>query len=228
MKLKKILVVSILLLAVFLIYLTTMDKKIYFLTLGDSMALGKSNYSDLISKYLEQKELLEEYHNEFIEDDARITDLIEDIEENKKVKINNKEKTIKNALIKSDLVILSIGNEELFYKMRTEHPNGLYNYIDEMMQDMDNLLKKIREYCKEDVFILGYINPFSNEMDEYIEYANNQLQELTKQYQIHYIELKGLSKKSMYNETGFTEQGHKTISNLCYPLIEKYVLRDEK
>ena len=30
-----------------------------------------------------------------------------------------KDQTIKNSLIKADLVTLSIGNEELFYKMKT-------------------------------------------------------------------------------------------------------------
>ena len=120
MKFKKIFIIAVLLLAVFLIYLTTMDKKVYFLALGDSLALGnsKENYPNHIRDFLDENNLLEEFRYEFIEDDLRITDLVRNIEDNKKVIVDGKNKTLKNSLIKADLVTISIGNEELFYKMK--------------------------------------------------------------------------------------------------------------
>ena len=48
MKLKKIFVVAVLFLIVFLIYLTTMDKKVYYLALGDSISL---KYPKQIANY---------------------------------------------------------------------------------------------------------------------------------------------------------------------------------
>lgn len=231
MKLKKIFVVALLLLSVFLIYLTTMDKKIYYLALGDSIALGNrnTNYPTLVSQYLKEKNLLEEYRYQFIEDDLRITDLIRNIEDNKKIRINGKEKTIKNALIKADLVTISIGNEELFYKVKTEKPSSLYNYIDEMMEDMEKLLKIIREYCKEDILILGYINPFSNTMNEYIKYANKKLETLSKKYDISYISLEELQQeRNTFDHLGLTNFGQKKVSEILFPVIEKKVLHDEK
>ncbi len=229
MKFKKIFIIAVLLLAVFLIYLTTMDKKVYFLALGDSLALGnsKENYPNHIRDFLDENNLLEEFRYEFIEDDLRITDLVRNIEDNKKVIVDGKNKTLKNSLIKADLVTISIGNEELFYKMKTEKEQDLYNYIDEMMEDMDKLLKLIREYCKEDILILGYSNSFSSNMDKYIKYANEKLEKLSKKYDITYISLEDFSKnKENIDKFGFTSFGHKNIANLLIPIIEKQTILD--
>lgn len=225
MKLKKIFVISILLLSIFLIYLTTMDRKVYFLALGDSISYGKNSYLDYIKKFLEEKELLEEYRNEFIKDDERITDLIKAIEENEKIVVDGKEKTIKNALIKADLLTLSIGNEELFYKMQTEDQDHLYTYIDEMITDMETLFKLIREYCKEDIFILGYMNPFNNNMQESIRYANQKLQNLSKKYEIVYVNLSTITKED-FNWFTLKETGHKKITDILLPQIEQHLLLD--
>lgn len=222
MKLKKIFIIAFLLLAVFLIYLTTMDKKIYYLALGDSISL---KYPNEIAKYLDGKKLLEQYHNEFVVDDMRITDLIRDIKDNKKVTINKKDQTIKNSLIKADLVTLSIGSEELFYKMKTEKPDDLFNYIDDMMKDMEDLFVVLKEYCKEDIFILEYVNPFSNSIDSYIEYANKKLEVLTKKYDISYVSLKNL-KKDDFNRAELLDTGSKKIVEQLVPLIDRQVIND--
>ncbi|MCI8544899.1 MAG: hypothetical protein HFH09_01560 [Bacilli bacterium] len=222
MKLKKIFVVAVLFLIVFLIYLATMDKKIYYLALGDSISL---KYPKQIANYLEEKNLLEQYHNEFVIDDMRITDLIRDIKDNKKVVINKKDQTIKNSLIKADLVTLSIGNEELFYKMKTEKPDNLFNYIDDMMIDMENLFVVLKEYCKEDIFILGYVNPFSNDMDRYIEYANKKLETLAKKYDISYVSLKEL-KNEDFNGSELLAKGNEKIVEQLIPFIDKQVIDD--
>ena len=226
MKLKKIFVVAALLLVVFLIYLTTMDKKIYYLALGDAIAMGENiNYPDQIQKYLAENDLLEQYRNEFIEDDLRITDLIHNIEDNKKVEKDKKEYTLKNVLIKADLVTLSIGNEELFYKMKTEKQESLYNYIDEMMTDMETLFQLMKEYCKEDIFVLGYVNPFSNDMNRYVQYANEKLETLSKKYDMHYVSLKMLTKEEL-TMFGINDKGNQKLSDLLIPLIKKHVFQD--
>ena len=230
MKIKKIFVIVIILLSVFLIYLTTMDKKVYYLALGDSIALGdgKKNYSKLIVEYLNEKNLLEEYQPGFMKDDLRITDLIRNIENNQKIAMDQKEKTIKNALIKADLVTISIGNEELFYKMKTEKPNVLYDYIDEMMKDMEKLLKLIREYCKEDILISSYIS-LTDEMNQYTEYANQKLQNLSKKYEIVYVNLEKIKKeKEVFDHFGLTNYGQEKISSIMLTIIEKRVIQDQK
>ena len=202
MKIKTILVASIIVLLVFLIYLTTIDKKVYYLALGDSLALGQTpygnidyGYTDYVKDYLRNKGILEKYVNDFADKNHRITDLIRDIKDNKKVIINEKDQTLKNALIKADLLTLSIGLNELLYKFGITNIDSEdnYNYLDEMMLDMDELFKLLKEYCKEDIIVLGYYRPIlylkSEDITKYVNYANDKLKNLCDKYNIHYISI---------------------------------------
>lgn len=55
MKWKTILVISFIFLSIFLIYLTTLDRKVYYLNLGDEISIGDNNYGILIKDYLKKK-----------------------------------------------------------------------------------------------------------------------------------------------------------------------------
>ena len=110
---KKILISCLIVLSVFLIYLCNMDKKVYYLALGDSLASGEGaygkkikGYSDYVSDYLKNKNLLETYVSEFARSGYRTTDLTNSITDNKKVRINKKQTTLQNALIKSSTISL--------------------------------------------------------------------------------------------------------------------------
>ena len=205
MKIKKILVLVLIILVVFFIYLTTLDKKVYYLSIGDYVTTGIDNdfvWNEQIVTYLEDKNKFEVYVNNFFLLILRTTDLYYMIEENEKVSINNKEKTIKNALIKADLLTLSIGMNDFIYKMSIDENNNLndlYNYVDEVMLDLDKLLSIIRTYCKEDIIITNYYVPVNliNENNiKMIEYANKSLMEIVKQYNINYIDISNYSKNS--------------------------------
>ena len=63
---KKILILSIIIISIFIIYLTTLDKKVYYLALGDEISLGltsdnkyEKNYTEYVKEYLEKKKILE-------------------------------------------------------------------------------------------------------------------------------------------------------------------------
>lgn len=242
MKIKTIFILSIIILFVFLIYLTTLDKKVYYLALGDSLALGQTpygnidyGYTDYIKDYLKDKDLLEKYINEFASPSYRTTDIIRDIEDNKKIYINNKPQTLKNALIKADLVTLSIGLNDLLYKFTINDINKSYvfNHIDEMMVDMEKLFELLKKYCKEDIFIMGYYIPtvYSNNQDirDYINYANKKLDLLAQIYKISFISVdKVLDEKLKYFPNPYnihpTKQGYEEISELFIEKIEEKVL----
>ncbi len=212
MKLKTILVSSIILLTIFLIYLTTLDKLVYFLALGDSLASGHTpygqsdyGYNDYLKDYIEKEGILEKYIDGFIVDDSRTTDLIRDIEDNKKIMIGNKNQSIKNALIKADLVTLSIGMNDLYYKLNTVNleTNDLYNHIDEMMEDIDDLFELLRKYCKEDIIVINYFRSTAmlenDTIKGYFNYANTKLKNKSAEYKIHYVEIdKLLENNSLY------------------------------
>lgn len=206
---KKIFVVAFLSLLVFLIYLTTIDKKVYYLSLGDSLAQGVTpynsidyGYTDYVKDYLTEKKILEKSVFEFAQSNYRITDMIRDIEDNKKVISNGKEVTLKNALIKSDLLTLSIGMSDFLAKFDFGNFLGqidsaqTYQYIDEISADLDKLLSLIRMYCKEDIILIGYYNPIpfftkdvSSLADEVFTYAREKQKLLCEKYHVMYVDI---------------------------------------
>ena len=196
---KKILILGIIILSIFIIYLTTIDKKVYFLSLGDEIALGftkegyyELNYNDYIKEYLENKNKLEIYINDFTTQGYRITDIINDINKNKELEETNK--TIKNTLIKADLVTLSIGTNDIISQIEREYKltkidyNKIYKNIKQITEDLDKLLKLLREYCKEDIVLVGInITTEDEKINEIINYANETFEQISNKYNITYI-----------------------------------------
>ena len=115
MKIKSLLCLSLIFILVFIIYLTTLDRDVYYLNI--SIDNNKNSYDTYVKAYLEQEKKLEKYISAFASSNDRATDIIYSIKENKAVIINNKKQTIKNALIKADLVTLFIGLNDINYKV---------------------------------------------------------------------------------------------------------------
>ena len=210
---KKILISTIILLSILFIYLKNIDKKIYYLSLGDSVSLGITpyntkdySYQDYVKDYLYKENLLEFYVNNYNERDLRITDLINKIEDNIKLKIGGKNKSIKNSLIKADLITLSIGNDELISKINLVpnlDNNEIYKYIDELVDDMGKLISLIREYCKEDIILIGPYKPrltLKENVDNIYKYLNKKYQEIAEKFDAYYINsFEILNDKDMFN-----------------------------
>lgn len=206
MKLKKMIVLLLVILTVFLIYLTTLDRKVYYLSIGDYLTTGvdqKYTWNQTLVEELEHRGKFEIYINQFSNTNLRTTDLIYQIQNNEKRTIENKEKSIKNTLIKADLVTLTVGMNDFLYKMNMNIDDidmeELYNYVDESMNDTETLLKLIREYCKEDIFMTNYYVPRNIDSEKaykMIYYANKKLEELAKEYNIKVIDISDFTMNS--------------------------------
>ena len=128
---KKILITGLVFLVIFLIYLANMDKKVYYVALGDSLEREYvSNeevygYSYYIKNYLKKDDLLERYSDDFAKADIRITDIIKDINNNAKITTNKGSFSLKNALIKADLITVNISSNDVFNKLKGN--NIVYN-----------------------------------------------------------------------------------------------------
>ena len=197
---KKILIIGIIIISIFIIYLTTIDKKVYYLTLGDQIALGltkegyyEKSYSNYIKEYLEEKSKLEKYIDDFPTQGYRITDVINDINKNKEIEETGQ--TLKNALIKADLITISIGKNDIVSKIDDVNKltkidyNKLYKNINEIIKDLDKLLEIIREYCKEDIIFIGInIDTYNEKLNEIINYANESFIKIAEKYSITYID----------------------------------------
>ena len=213
MKIKTLLITGIIIIFVFLIYLSTIDTKVYYLNLSDSYSSEEPNYSSYFNDYLKENKKLEKYISEFNINDYRITDLTRMIEDNKKIKINDSEQTIKNALIKADLLTFSIGMNDINYKIGNASINELYDYSDEILKDAEILFIILREYCKEDIIMLNYYNIYDSEYDEIFNYINSKLDEIASEYNIKVIDLNNIvSNKSIKNKN-ISLKEHEIIFN---------------
>ena len=192
-----------------MIFFVTRDKKIYYLSLGDSLAAGQTpnntigkSYGDYIAEYFRDKEVLEFYTKDFSKSGYRSIDLLNDLKSNKEIKVDGKKVSIKNALIKADLVTVSIGANDLFYKLNigTEFDlnefDDIYTYVDETIHDVDKLLYELRKSCKEQIMVFGFYNPFTNfssslanVVEPVITYANAKIENIVRKYDMTYVDI---------------------------------------
>ncbi len=200
---KKLLFFGIVFLSVFVIYLATMDRKVYYLSLGDSSKYLSSNkkdfgYSYYVSQHLNRKKVLEDYVYGYSASDKKIPDLIRDIQDNSKIK----KYTLKNCLVKADLVTLRINADDVVDRVMYETSSDVYDYIDDLCRDFESLLKLIRQYCKEDVLFLGYlvIDSFTSDEKDAIEYLNKKYKDICSDYDVTFVDLNSSDDKNVSNQ----------------------------
>lgn len=231
------------------IFFMTRDKQIYYLSLGDSLAAGQTpnntieeSYGDYVAEYLKDKEVLEFYTKKFSKSGYRSIDLLNDLNNNKKIKIDGKKITIKHALIKADIVTVSIGSNDLFYKLNVGNEfdmnefDDIYTYVDEAISDVDKLLYELRKSCKEQIMVFGFYNPFTNfssslanTVEPVIVYANEKMKNLVKKYDMTYVDIHDMflandnylpSKLEIHP----TKDGYKAMAKSVINLIDKKTL----
>lgn len=234
---KKILILGVIILSIFLIYLTTIDKKVYYLALGDQISLGmtkegyyEKSYTEYIKEHLEEKNKLEIYINDFQTQGYHITDIINDINNNKE--IEESKKTMKNTLIKADLITLSIGNNDIISKIdditkltKIDY-NKLYKNINQITSDLETLLKMLREYCKEDIILVGiYIYTDNDKLSEIISYANEKFKEISEKYDITYIDQYEIITSTKELNIYPTKEEYKKLGNTIIDIINDNLLK---
>ena len=199
----KKLILILIVISIFIIYILTVDRKIYYLTLGDELSIINYDNNDdsasaKLSNYLSGKNKLEVFINNFSRENYHITDVINDINNNTKTNHNNKDISIKNALIKADLLTISIGMNDITAMINIKNINTsdsyefLYNDIDKISDDLDQLLYLLRKYCKENIILIGLYYPFNEQNQELTNiflYANNKFKTISEQYNINYIDI---------------------------------------
>lgn len=205
---KKLLIIAAVVLSIFLIYLSTLDRKVFFLTLSSEK---ENMYTNRIMEDLQKKNILEKYVTGFNENNYRVTDFSRMIESNKSIKVNGKEQSIKNALIKADMVTLDIGKVDFFSKLAYEtDEETLYDYVDEIADDMRELLELVRLYCKEDIYILKIYNPNDLFPKKIINYMNDKIKKLANSYKLHYIEYT-ITPDMVVNKVDLNARGEESI-----------------
>lgn len=240
MKLKIALFFSIVILSVFLIYLTLLDKSISYLALGDFLTVGVTaetpkNYSfaDYVYEYLEEKNVVDEYIKDFADNTYRTTDLIRDIKDNKQIEIDGKIRTLKNALIKADLLTVTVGTNDVISIMSSENSNSnFYDYLDSILVDMEELFGLLRQYCKEDIIVIGYYNPYfgNKKYDSAFSYMNTKVNYLSQKYNIRYVDIYDLYASNLdflpvINDIHPSSKGYSSIFDMVRPILDDTILK---
>ena len=193
---KKLIIIFLIFFSIFYIYLLTCDEKIYYLSISNNY--NSNDFSNIIEKKLKRNNLLEIHVNEFSNNNNRITDYIDMIDDNKYIIKNNKKIHFKNALIKADIITLSLGTKDFItnYGDSTEKVLTIRNNI-------ETLIKKIREYSKEDIY---FISIYSEYVDsKYIDKLNNDIKSICNDNKIKFININN-------NYNYITENNNELIS----------------
>ena len=191
---KKLLLFLFIPLLVFLIYQFNKDTKVNVLNISDT----ENPYITFILDYYKNKNKLDNFNNNFSKSDYRITDLSLDIENNKFVNINQKKQYLNNSLIRSEIITISVGNTDLYYKLNYYDVNEMYNYIDELCQDYEKLLEKIRMITKEKIIVFGYTS-INLKNKKVIDYYNEKLKMICQKNNINFLDIDENTKNNLLN-----------------------------
>ena len=163
----KLLVLIIMSLSVYLIYQSTKESTIQILSLGDGLSKGINSYTivdyshlNYYEDYLKSKNKKVKVIYDYSREDLTIHELLE------LIKTNN---TLKRDLMESHKLFITIGYNDLLYKMSLEEDISipkLNNIVDEINIEYKEFLEEIKKYYKNEIIIVGY--PKSNKDDYYI------------------------------------------------------------
>lgn len=237
---KKTVSIFLIFLIVFFIYIFNVDKKINYLSLGDSLAIGINSfgikdlgYSDNIANYLKEKKKLKSYIVEYSEPNYTIPELINDIKLNKKIRKDNMEIGIKKSISEADLITLSIGNNEIIKSISINLENNnydkLYLDINVIIKDLDNLVDLIRKYNKKKIIIIGYYYPQNKDTDKIksiSKYIQFKLMQLKEKNNVEYVDTELLLKdKNTFflntNNIYPNKDGYRVIANKIIKTIKE-------
>lgn len=163
----KLLIFIIVIISIYFIYKLNNNNNLTYLSLGDGYAVGENSYkiidygySDYLKDYLEENNQLQFYTKKFSNNKLMITNLYENIIINQKVIVEDKTINIKQSLRNSSIITLSIGINDLIYKLSLEEINIPISKINKIVidtnKDFNILIKEIKKYYPYKIYVIGY------------------------------------------------------------------------
>ena len=191
------------------------------MNLGDKLSTGinsygeiEKNYIDYYKDYLEKEKDKVEIKKTYSTNSQSISNTLLLIENNPK---------IRRELIDSDILIITLGYNDLVYELTIEDNKNDYildNIITNIENNYNKLIEEITKYYHKNIIVIGYYKAQSNNkyIDKGIIKLNNVLK---KNKKVEYIDTynllindKYLSKTNNYypNNVGYYEISKKIIS----------------
>lgn len=251
MKKKKLLVLLVgfivISIGTFIIYQNTYKDELSYVAIGDSLAAGRNpygvddyGYTDYVRDYLKKENKLKSYVS-YAVSGYTTDDVMEDINYNKIITVDNKNIGIKKALRESDLVTISIGANDFLRNLNLSSlPSSLSdmetnkNNLDTILNDINNLIKIIKQYAKGDIIVIGYYNPlpslerYKENIDKVIDYIDVKYKEICYNNDVYYIEISDDISKSidcLPNPLDIhpNKEGYKIISKEIIKVIKEEI-----
>ena len=204
---------------------------INYTLLGDKESFSNNimskNYSDLIYDELYKRKIIGFYNKSYIKEDIRIIDLLNSIKDNEKIE----DVPIQNIIKKSNLIIISIGNNEIDYKLSKIDEDSsaytIYSYLDEVEKDYILLLNTIKKYNNSNIIVLGFYNKSQNPLSsKYYKYINNKVKNYCNSNKIIYINTYQIydKKNDIKNTSYVSNDTNISLFNKIYSKIDKLYL----
>jgi len=204
----KLLVLGLILLVVFCIYTFFKTDKINYIVLGDSLAEGMNpykeigySYADFLKEELEDNNKLSYYTKKYTKSGYTTEDLTKEI---------NINPNLKKDLRESNLVTVSIGANDIIKSINLKNINinnilDLKTKVESVLPNLEDCIKNIRKYAKEEVIIIGYYNPIpflfnmsGNDIDELFAYVDDEYKKIADKYECSYISIYELFKENTH------------------------------
>jgi len=228
----KYIVMLLIVASIFLIYCLFKNDKINYIALGDSLAEGMNpygevgySYTDYFADYLKDNNNLSYYTKKYTKTGYTTTDLISVLTQNN---------LLKKDLRESDLVTVSIGANDFLksFNIKDLKVNNILKLKDNVIKilpNLDNCIKEIKKYAKEDVIIIGYYNPIpflfnisGKDLDTLFAYIDDEYKKIADKYECKYISLYQLFK----NNSNFLPNPADIHPNLAgYEAIAKEIIK---
>lgn len=220
-KVIKLVILIILSCSVYFIYQQTKNSIINITSIGDNLSLGINSYGikeygyidyyrDYLTKNNEKINIIDDYSKK----DLSIENLLEQV-------INAPK--IKKDLSESKIVILTIGYNDLLYKLSLQeivNENSLNKIINDIETSYNKLITEMRKYYKRKIVVIGYYASIKN--DYYLNKGIRKLNEvLSSSEEIDFIDTYNLlSNKELY----FSNPNTNYPNRLGYQAISKKII----
>ncbi len=188
--LKKLTYLLITILGIYVIYSLYCNNSINYVSLTDS----NNNFDIYIYEYL-SKNKTNRFNNYF--NSSSIIQAYQNIRNNQTIRVNNTDYYLKKVLRESDILVISIGMDELSINFNKYNMQVNYAYFDKMYDNIIRLVKEIKRYAYGKIIFLGYYNPtnyYDANIDRFFYDINIKLERLMIDNNIIYLDLYELVK----------------------------------
>ena len=207
-------------LLIYLIYSVYNVNKVNYVSISDGVLNKINNY---LSEYLYRNNQLNSFTDFFTS--SRVIKAYQDLKNNRTIRVNNTDYYIKKVLRESDILVISIGMEEITEYFDKYDMNSNDEFFRHMYTNISRLIKEIKKYVYGKIIFIGYYNPtnyYDANVDRFFYDMNIKLERLMLDNDIIYIDLYEQVKNNNYkekNSSSLNNEGNRKIASI----IEYYL-----